>query len=443
MATTFENAKISAYGDRVQILGLASAFDTQALLNADLAVLNLRKQPLETNLSTQKESLSSWSAFKTSLTNFNTISKNLSSIATADKQATSSSTVITAKAKSNAANSEYSIDVHSLATKHRIASDKFEGATLPSNETVQINNVDFVVTDNMTLNDFAKIINDNADANVNAVVLDGRLVMTSKTTGAENEIQLSNSALFDTLGLTSSGAIKNELQVAKDSSFTINGVALTSSTNSYNEIEGLEISFTGVTSIPADLTVERNADTVIDATKEFINAYNQMIGNLNFMNGEGGDMQGESLLRSLKQKMSSALTSTIFGGNTLSAIGIKLTTNNNATIELDESKLREAYNNDPSLINELLNGQNGFATKITNLNESYINDEKGLIKGKIDSINTRIKNITTSIEKYDLQFEQQQKILLTKYASYETAQSTLNTKLSSVKAILGIEDDDD
>ncbi|NGY88962.1 hypothetical protein F6Y05_38960 [Bacillus megaterium] len=48
MATSsFDNAKITSYGDRMQIFGLGSQWDTKSILEAELNILKLRQKTFE------------------------------------------------------------------------------------------------------------------------------------------------------------------------------------------------------------------------------------------------------------------------------------------------------------------------------------------------------------------------------------------------------------
>jgi len=443
MATSsFDNAQITSYGDRMQIFGLGSQWDTKTILEAELNILQLRQKPFQTKKSDYESEKQTWTALQTSLTNFNKIVTNLKDMNTSGKDVKlSEDGFITASATGVALDASYSVSVQQLATKHRIMSDQVAEGALNVDEKVQLNDKDLTITADMDAKGIAKAIN-SGDYGVDAVVLNNKLVLTSKKSGTDNAIKFSDSAAWETLGLTQGGAIKNELQVAKGAIFTINDVQMTSNENSYSEIEGLTFNFAKETTSNIEVNVSRSADQLVEKVNAVINAYNSTINNINNLGGEKGVLQGEGVPRNLKREMNNLLFGVNNSGSMLFDLGITLNKEaKNGTLTFDESKLRSMYDSDPQKAQDML-GKNGFSGQLYTVIDNY-SKSSGLVQTEIDGLNNRIKRIDDTLDRYDKQFEQQKEAMIQKYATFETMMGSMSKQSDYINAALGLKNNND
>ncbi|WP_394555438.1 hypothetical protein C1N61_28295 (plasmid) [Priestia aryabhattai] len=443
MATSsFDNAKITSYGDRMQIFGLGSQWDTKSILEAELNILKLRQKPFETKKSDYESEKQTWTALQNSLTNFNKIVTDLKDLNTGGKDVKlSEEGFFTASATGNALDTSYSVSVQQLATKQRLMSDQVSEGPLSIDEKVQLNGKDLTFTADMDLKGIAKEIN-SGDYGVDAVVLNNKLVLTSKQSGLDNVIKFSDSPAWETLGLTQGGAIKNELQPAKGAIFTINDVQITSNENSYTEIDGLTLNFTKETTSNIDVNVSRSADQLVEKVTAVINAYNSTINNINSLGGEKGVLQGEGIPRNLKREMNNLLYGVNNGGSMLYDLGISLNKDaKNGSLTFDQSKLREMYNSDPQKAQQML-GKDGFSGQLYNVIDNY-SKSSGLVQTEIDGLNNRIKRIQDTLDRYDNQFEQQKEAMIQKYATFETMMGSMSKQSDYINAALGLKNNND
>ncbi|WP_341285485.1 flagellar filament capping protein FliD [Priestia megaterium] len=443
MATSsFDNAQITSYGDRMQIFGLGSQWDTKTILEAELNILQLRQKPFQTKKSDYESEKQTWTALQTSLTNFNKIVTNLKDLNTSGKDVKlSEDGFITASATGVALDASYSVSVQQLATKHRLMSDQVAEGSLNVDEKVQLNDKDLTITADMDAKGIAKAIN-SGDYGIGAVVLNNKLVLTSKKTGTDNAIKFSDSAAWETLGLTQGGAIKNELQVAKGAIFTINDVQMTSNENSYSEIEGLTFNFTKETTSNIEVNVSRSADQLVEKVNAVINAYNSTINNINNLGGEKGVLQGEGVPRNLKREMNNLLFGVNNSGSMLYDLGITLNKEaKNGTLTFDESKLRSMFDSDPQKAQDML-GKNGFSGQLYTVIDNY-SKSSGLVQTEIDGLNNRIKRIDDTLDRYDKQFEQQKEAMIQKYATFETMMGSMSKQSDYINAALGLKNNND
>ena len=436
MSDIFQNAQIAGYNDRLQIFGLGSQWDTKTILEAELNLLHLRQQPYYTQKKNYESEKSIWTQLKTALTNFNNIVQQVKDLTYNSKSVTMSEEgYITATATGDALDASYTVSVQQLATKHRVMSDQQAEGALGISETVQLNGKDLTITADMDLKAIAKAINDGSYG-VSAVVLNNRLVLTSKESGPSNAIQFSNSAAWETLGLTQDGIIKNELQEAKSAIFTINGIQMTSESNTFSGIDGLTINFTKETTSDIEITVQRSAEQVIEKVKLLVDEYNKVIDTINKLSGEKGALQGESIPRNVKRQMNELLFSVNDVGTKLYELGITLDKNaKNGRITLNESDLRKMYESDPNKVMNLISGQNGFAGKLYSVIDNYVKAD-GSIQSEIDGLDNRIKRIDQTLERYEQQFEKQKESMIRKYAIFETMMSSLTMQNNFLQAQL-------
>ncbi|QJX80600.1 flagellar filament capping protein FliD [Priestia megaterium] len=443
MATSsFDNAQITSYGDRMQIFGLGSQWDTKTILEAELNILQLRQKPFQTKKSDYESEKQTWTALQTSLTNFNKIVTNLKDLNTSGKDVKlSEDGFITASATGVALDASYSVSVQQLATKHRIMSDQIAEGALSIDEKVQLNGKDLTITADMDIKGIAKAIN-SGDYGVDAVVLNNKLVLTSKKFGTDNAIKFSDSTAWETLGLTQGGAIKNELQAAKGAIFTINDIQITSNENSYSEIDGLTFNFTKETTSNIEVNVSRSADQLVEKVTAVINAYNSTINNINSLGGEKGVLQGEGVPRNLKREMNNLLFGVNNAGSMLYDLGITLNKDaKNGTLTFDESKLRTMYDSDPQKAQDML-GKNGFSGQLYTVIDNY-SKSSGLVQTEIDGLNNRIKRIDDTLDRYDKQFEQQKEAMIQKYATFETMMGSMSKQSDYINAALGLKNNND
>jgi len=243
------------------------------------------------------------------------------------------------------------------------------GATFASNgngiKTVTIDST------NNSLQGIASAIN-NAGIGVNAsIVNDGsgtpyRLVLTSNP-GVANSMKISvsgDSAISSLLTqdpANSSGQSLAEVATAKNANFTVNGVAISSSSNiNTGAINGvtLNLQATGASNI----AVAQNTANVAPAIQNFVSAYNSLFSTLQSVSSynstakTGAVLQGDFTIMSLQNEIHSVLNTPVAGAsssmNSLANVGV--TFQKDGTLALDTTKLNTAISGNFSGIASLL-----------------------------------------------------------------------------------------
>ena len=197
-----------------------------------------------------------------------------------------------------------------------------------------------------------------------SIVSDGtdkpyHLVLSSTKTGANSAMKISlsgsdgqpaDSALSDLLSYDASGTQNlKQNSAAQNTNFSVNGIAITSSSNSVDTaIEGVTL---GISKIgTSSLSVAKDTSTVKTSITAFVKAYNDLntsIGKMTAFNPDtkkGGILMGDSTVQSiqsqLRRQLGAPITGLSSGMNTLSQVGISFQKDGGLT--LDTSKLDKA-----------------------------------------------------------------------------------------------------
>ncbi|MDX9766127.1 MAG: flagellar filament capping protein FliD [Ectothiorhodospiraceae bacterium] len=408
----------------ISTLGVGSGLDLSSLLKN---LVSAERAPAENRLNAKEESLnvrlSAFGSVKSSLASVQTAVSKLSSLDKTYKATSSDTAVVDATASTTASAGNYTIEVGQLAKAHAVASlgvDGKDDVIGTGKLTIQVGSGDAVEIDvdseNNTLTGIRDAIN-AADAGVTAsVVNDGsgwRLLMTADETGAANTISVGvadddgNHADVDGLSRLASANLEQTVE-AKDANVTINGLAITSASNTLDEsVDGLSITLKNETGdTPVTVSVAMNSSAIKDAIAGFVGSYNAAI---TMMSGYGkvdpsgetqnGPLVGDSTLRSVRNSLSSALLTN--GGNedsqyrNLINLGIKSL--EGGRLSIDDATLDEAIAEDVDGVMSLLNDfGDQFETVVKGFAESG-----GLLDSRSEGIRASLRSISAQREALD------------------------------------------
>ena len=173
----------------------------------------------------------------------------------------------------------YEIVVNQLAKANKIASDQQTGTNAvvtTSEATISINGTSLILGADTNLGQLKDSINGIASTtNVTAEIIDNRIILESSVTGAGNGMTLvDDSGTLADLGLVSGGA--NELQVAQDAQFTIDGLSVSRSSNTFKDVVSdlnFELKNTGSTT----LEIAYDTDNTRTKVEDFVEKFNSAI----------------------------------------------------------------------------------------------------------------------------------------------------------------------
>lgn len=286
----------------------------------------------------------------------------------------------------------------------------------------------------------AELKNAMPSASVNFDSKAGAFFISSKATGANQQLQISG----DPYILERLGFIKEDVPTplsetddqngntvtynpaeniatikveGSDAKYTYNGIEMTSSSNNIS-VNGLKFTITSNTSEEITISSTTDVDSMASTIKSFVEEYNTLISELNdLINADSAGsyepllddekegmtdsqiekwekkikdslLRNDSTLKSLTSSMRNILSSTLSSNDTyksLSSIGITTSSDwtANGKLELDEDKLKEALTKEPDEVIALFtaNGKDG------------ISSTKGLGDRIYDSLGTSFKRI--------------------------------------------------
>lgn len=380
--------------------GIGSNLDVNGIVSQLMAI---EKQPL-TRLAQKEASyqakLSAYGLIQGGLSSFQSTMAGLANASkyTAISATMSDSTIASVSASSIAAVGSYSLQVDKLAQKQSVVSDSFLDTTSSvGNGTLNIQfgeytggvftqNADkasFSVTidnTNNTLIGIRDAINE-ADAGVTASIINTgngfKLTLTSKDSGTENTIKLTvdegglpadntdttglSKLAFDPAAAAGSGKNMTESKAASNAEFWINGVFVSTDTNTVTDaIQGvtLNLSKTTAADSPATINVSRSTSSLSSAASDFVKAFNDLNNSIRSMTSydsktkQAGLLQGEfapnSILSQIRNKLGT--TSRGLDGQEMSLSQLGISFQKDGTLAFDSAKLSKAVEANPKIV---------------------------------------------------------------------------------------------
>ena len=330
--------------------------------------------------------------------------------------------------------------------------------------TFIIGNATFSITNTTTLANLISQINSSDEANATAYwdSIQGKFVITSRTTGsALVNIEAGTSNFTDIMGYTNTtwqadGSVDstkmnvNTQEVGKNAMFTINGTSYTSSSNTItsdiSRIKGLTLNLKGLTEGESvKVTVERDKETLASAVSDIVDAYNELISNVDEAIAIDGELHDQSLLKLIRNQLRTMMTASDAGTTifrNLDAIGISVdsaSANNIATegiteLTFDKDKFIQAFEADQDAVKALLIGSDtntGVFTKIEDLVESTLQSVTGYFATADEAYQREIDSIDNKIEKQQRALERYRAQLEAKFASMDILIANMQQQYSS------------
>ena len=433
------------------LTGIASGVDTSALVD--------KLMQLESGKRTRMDY--SRAAISTRQTDLGTIQSKLIALRSAaaglrdvgtwsDKQSVESTDAkVVAERTSGAGPGGYDVQVLSLAR----AEQRSYAYTAPAADTdLTLGSATVHLTAGTTAADAAKQINANADAPVYAAEVNGRLVLSARTTGTTSAFSAAGAPLAD-----------EQVTAGTDATYTVNGGATRSSHTNVvaDAIPGLKLTFKGTTSSPAGVTVSTpgvDQDAVKTRVQAFVDAYNDVVTTTRGMLDEKratsvtdattasqgvlwGDTELSTMLSRLRTAMMNPVSGMTSGMDEMAELGVStgsptggLTTADAKTglLTLDADKLTAALTKDPLAARKLVGGvtgTDGFAQRIEGLLKTYVGST-GSINARVKAGDEQLSALQTQMTNEDARLSQVQTRYKAQFAAMETALSTAQSQQS-------------
>ncbi len=325
--------------------GLVSGIDFRSIVDAIIEAESFPIRRLESRIDTFTRAKQSVSDLQALLGDFESSLRDLkSSAAIGGKTATfaTEQTAVGASAGPEASTGTFTIDVSQIAQAHRVRSDgladRFSPFVADGTITIQSGSNDPITIDvssangNNSLQAVSDAIN-NADSGVRAsIVNDGTndiLVVRSEKTGTNSALTISDSTNLNLDVGT------NELQGAQDSVATVDGIQVTSQSNTLSTaIQGVTLTLSGTTATPVELTISEDVEGAKQALTDFVDGYNAIA---DFFDAQFGSatsqlaspIAGSSIIRNLQSRLQGLVVGSVTGVpdgsiSSLSQLGVQV-----------------------------------------------------------------------------------------------------------------------
>lgn len=350
-----------------------------------------------------------------------------------DGSSSDNSVVTITNAGTSAVAGSHSIVVTQLAQTASSVSDVIGGADATLSGTLTINGQDLTIdSSDDTLTSLVAKIN-SGDYGVNASVITdtsgSRLSLVSTTSGSAGSVDASWTD-------GSGNAINFTSQAGQDAQLTVDGVSVTSATNTVSTvIPGItfQLLSTNTSSNPVQLQIVNDTSAAGNAISQFVTDYNAVMKDLNTQEGNDSSGNPEPLfgnptIAMLQEQLQAAVTSIQSSGNITSLAQLGITMNVDGTLGADDNgdALNSALSDNFQDVVNLFQPGNGF----TSLGDT--------LTSVLNNLGTSNSNSVLSLaESENTSQEQQLNANITKEEATITAQQTsLTNELNEANFLL-------
>jgi flagellar hook-associated protein 2 len=453
--------------------GIGSGLDVATIVGSLMAIERRPLVQLQSDASGLGSQLSTFGQMQSLTSTMRDKAAAIASVTMWNKTAASSSntSVIGASVVPNggAVAGAYSIAVSQLATSQSLTSRTYTAATNSVGEgslTIELGSwtgtpptaftaksgatpIAVTVEATDTLETLRDKIN-GADGGVSATIITdvsgARLSIRSKATGEENAFRISATETADdgvaSTGLSAlaydpSAGVSNMTrnEVATNALATINGISITSASNTLNEVvDGLTLTLSSVTTTPVQVNVTPDTASVKTAINDFVTAFNALATFIQTQTKYdeatkvGGPLQGDSAVLGFQTQLRGVLNEASSASSTWSTLSdIGITMQKDGTLRTDSTKLDAALTNLPELRKLLATdgsstASSGFMDRFRDLGDAVLATD-GTFDSRTDSLNARIES------NKDRQEQMQNRLTLT--------EARLNAQYQALDATMG------
>ncbi|MEO7338812.1 MAG: flagellar filament capping protein FliD [Caldimonas sp.] len=439
--------------------GIGSGLDVNSIITQLMAI---ERQPL-TKMQAQEKTLQStvseYGKIKSAVSTLRDLSSKLASNLTWSQTVSTSSNAAAVSASTNGSVAgHYDVAVTKLASAQTLATGVFaspldkpgagplhiEVGTWGAGQTSFTQKsgstaIDLTIDANDTLSDVRDKIN-SAGSDITAMLMtDGsgtRLLLRSNTTGADSGFQTTG---LSALTYDTGSKVMTQSQTAQDSAATLNGIAISSSTNTYaNVVDGLTLNLSAVTTDPVSVDVVSDKDSIKKTMTDFAAAYSDLVKMIaadtkyDAAAKKAGLLQGDSAavgiqrqIRNLAGAMSGA--STTFGR--LSDAGFQLQADGSMTV--DDTKIGNALANLPELKKMFSSSSitdptlDGFGKRFRVLTAAMLASD-GTLASRADGLNSNLDRNHHNQDSFNDRLAATEKRLRAQYTALDATMAKLN-----------------
>src|SRR5690349_7989318 len=431
------------------VSGLVSGLDTSTIISQLMQVEAQTQTNLKAKLSTEQTNVKSLQDLNAAFASLTTSAGDLAK-ATAwnPVKVTSSSTLVSATAGSNAVSGPLSFTVGHTALTHRLtftSTVATNAVVTTGSNTVRIDHLDGTTQDidtgDGTLGGLVRALNaSGTGVKATTVKLDDgtyRLQVISTATGDASDFALTNLDGSDLLG----GAT---VRAGRDAEITIGTDTVHSATNTFASVaNGLSITLgsTVADGTAVDLDVTQDTDAMTKSVKSIVDSINAALTKIDSLTAynsttkTSGPLATDGSVRALRNSLLESVYPT--DGSSLASVGIQL--DRYGKLVFDDDKFSAAYAADPSAVaDKFISGiPKGFAVRVQAVAKHASDSVDGTITSSINGRNSNIKEIQNSIDDWDTRLALRQDTLTKQFTAMETALQQMNSQSNWMSQQLG------
>lgn len=265
-----------------------------------------------------------------------------------------------------------------------------------------------------------------------------RLLLTSKTSGAASDINVTTNTSGLSLTRGATGA---------DAELTVDGVPVRSASNNVEVLPGLTLHL--ATAAPANevqITVAPDIDKVTAAMQSFASAYNTVIKTINAQfaipvaGGSAGILAGDPALRTLQEHLLNAVgyspsDEAIFVN--LSSLGV--TSNDDGTLTVNSAAISDAVANHLDDLQIFFRGTNpdGWAANFGKDLAKLTSTTDGVLQVSIDGLQQEQDALNADIEQFEARMDLKRQSLLEQFSKVDALLQQFPLMQAQLTAQLG------
>jgi flagellar hook-associated protein 2 len=434
--------------------GLASGIDIKSIVSQLVALDRAPLKTLQTQANSYQSKLSVYGSLKSMVSGLGDAAAKVSTSTgwNSVSASSSNSAAVSVSASAGTTPTSLALEVSNLATAQSTASSTLNtagglGAGTLSFSVAGADPVNVLIEAGKdSLAEVASQIN-SAQTGVSATIVKDasgeRLLMRATGTGSDGMFTVGvsggNADGLQQLSFPPGGSGGMvEMQAAENAAFTINGVALTSSSNVLSDtVPGLVITLSQETTAPVELRVSADQAAMKKNLQSFVDSYNAINDLLktttsyNADSKTAGSLQGDSIAVGLQNALRSMMRSVTSNSGPYSRLAdIGITAQQGGKLEIDSTKLDAALKN-PADVQALFTATSddataqgfglkvkAFATGLTNIG--------GRITSRTESLQNAIKRNGLEQEKVNERASRAEVRYLAQYNAMDAAVGNLN-----------------
>ena len=349
--------------------------------------------------------------------------------------ATSNSSVVSlTSADSTSSAGTHTLTVSHMATVSQQHSNAVAaGATLSGSMSLQVGSgtatTITIDSTNNTMSTLVRAIN-NLDAGVTATMISDAsgsyLSLTSNTSGAAGEMTVNLAGLTDSNG---DSLAMTSTSTGVDAAYTLDGIALTSNSNTVSTaLPGITFQLVGTSSSAVTMQIVNDTSSISTAMNTFVSAYNALTAELSGQeskdsSGNAKPLFGDQVLSLIQSQLSTALAfSTGNSGKTSNLAQLGISVGTNGQLSLDTSALNNALQSNFTGVTNFFQNAGDFAQNLTTVLNGLGNSGQGALALRVTQNSSEESTLADNKTKLE-----------TRLATYQTS---LTTELNAANEIL-------